>query len=344
MKSIAFFNNKGGVGKTSLVYHLAWMYSELGLKVIAADLDPQANLTSMFLEETRLLELWPDGNHPLTIYGAIQPIIKGTGDIVSNIHLEHINDNIDLIVGDLALSAFEDELSEQWPKAMDGRESAFRVISAFYRLLLQAAERQKADVVLIDVGPNLGAINRAALIAADYVIVPLAPDLFSLQGLRNLGPTLRRWRKEWKDRLQVNPAPEDEYLPLPLGEMQPTGYIILQHPVRLDRPVQAYARWMGRIPSEYNKAVLGNTTLSDNDLSISVQDDKNCLATIKNYRSLVPLAMEAHTPVFLLKAGDGAIGSHQQAVHSSFRDFESLAKKISSVTGVLLPPSVKIAV
>jgi Mrp family chromosome partitioning ATPase len=39
---VAFFNNKGGVGKTSLVYHLAWMYSDLGFRVVAADLDPQA--------------------------------------------------------------------------------------------------------------------------------------------------------------------------------------------------------------------------------------------------------------------------------------------------------------
>ena len=51
---LTFFNNKGGVGKTSLVYHLAWMYADLGHKVIVADLDPQSNLTSMFLEEERL--------------------------------------------------------------------------------------------------------------------------------------------------------------------------------------------------------------------------------------------------------------------------------------------------
>jgi len=50
MKTLAFFNNKGDVGKTSLVYHLAWMYSGLGLNVIAADLDPQANLTNIFLD------------------------------------------------------------------------------------------------------------------------------------------------------------------------------------------------------------------------------------------------------------------------------------------------------
>ncbi len=48
---LTFFNNKGRVGKTSLVYHLAWMFSEMGKRVVAIDLDPQANLTSAFLPE-----------------------------------------------------------------------------------------------------------------------------------------------------------------------------------------------------------------------------------------------------------------------------------------------------
>ena len=82
MKTLAFFNNKGGVGKTSLVYHLAWMFAERGLPVLAVDLDPQANLTAMFLEEERLEELWPDADeHPSTVYGAVQPILRGLGDI-----------------------------------------------------------------------------------------------------------------------------------------------------------------------------------------------------------------------------------------------------------------------
>ena len=51
MKCITVFNNKGGVGKTSLVYHLAWMYDKLDYNVLVADLDPQANLTSMFLDD-----------------------------------------------------------------------------------------------------------------------------------------------------------------------------------------------------------------------------------------------------------------------------------------------------
>ena len=61
MKTITFFSNTGGVGTTSLVYHLAWMYSELGVNVVAADLDPQANLTSRFLSDDRLETLWAEG-------------------------------------------------------------------------------------------------------------------------------------------------------------------------------------------------------------------------------------------------------------------------------------------
>src|SRR5215813_4963837 len=204
---IAFFNNKGGVGKTSLVYHLAWMYAELGARVVAADLDPQANLTAAFLVEDRLEELWPDHQHPNTVFGCIQPLMRGIGDIADP-HLESMENSLDLfggrlalLVGDLGLSSFEDELSAVWPRCLDGDERSFRVISAFWRILQKAAEQNDANIILMDLGPNLGAINRAVLIAADYVVVQLSPDLFSLQGLRNLGPTLRRWREEWKERL-----------------------------------------------------------------------------------------------------------------------------------------------
>jgi len=324
VKTIAFFNNKGGVGKTSLVYHLTWMYADLGLKVLAADLDPQANLTSMFLDEERLEELWPDGDHPYTVLGSVRPILRGLGDI--NIpHVERIESipGIGLISGDLGLSRFEDTLSGSWPKCLDEDEPAFRSISAFYRLMTKAGRKAGSDLILIDVGPNLGAINRAALIAAEYVVIPLAPDLFSLQGLRNLGPTLREWRKGWRERIAKNPEPEE--LLLPRGEMKPVGYVVLQHAFRLDRPVQAYARWMNRIPGEYRESVLGEAA----DSVPKVENDPECLALLKHYRSLMPMAMEARKPMFSLKPADGAIGAHLTAVQGCYHDFKELAVKIA---------------
>lgn len=329
MKTIAFFNNKGGVGKTSLVHHLAWMYADLGVRVVAADLDPQANLSSIFLDEDRLEEVWPDGDHQESVLGAVRPILKGTGD-VEEPHVEDVDDNIGLVVGDLGLSSFEDELSSQWPDCLDGKERAFRVISSFYRILRQAGSERDADVVLIDVGPNLGAINRAAIISADYLVIPLAPDLFSLQGLRNLGPTVRRWRTEWNARLEQNPAPN---LPLPAGSMHPLGYVILQHAIRLDRPVKAYGRWMERIPGEYRASVLGKEASN----APQVADDSHCLAQLKHYRSLMPLAMEARKPMFFLKAADGAIGAHMAAVQDSYRDFRDLARRIADRCGLAIP-------
>lgn len=327
---IAFFNNKGGVGKTSLVYHLAWMYFDLGLKVIAADLDPQANLTAAFLDEDRLEEIWEgsNANSYNTVFRCVKPLLSGIGDIATP-NLEKIEDGLSLLIGDLQLSGFEDELSSQWSDCLDRKERAFRVISAFWRVLNQAALKTNADVILVDLGPNLGAINRAALIASDYIVVPLSPDLFSLQGLKNLGPTVRRWREEWQERILKNPVSD---LALPEGKMQPVGYIILQHGVRFDRPVKAFQRWIERIPHIYNTEV----TQGQDETVLTPSSDRNRLALLKHYQSLMPMAQESHKPIFHLKPADGAIGAHTYAVRDVYKDFKELAQKIAGRTGLRL--------
>jgi cellulose biosynthesis protein BcsQ len=182
-------------------------------------------------------------------------------------------------------------------------------------------------MILVDLGPNLGAINRSALIASDYVVTPLGPDLFSVQGLRNLGPALRRWRTEWTDRRQRNPAQD---LDLPEGKIEPIGYVILQHSVRLDRPVQAYDRWINRIPGVYRQSVLGQNDTSP----VAVANDTNCIAQLKHYRSLMPMAQEARKPIFFLKPADGAMGAHTDAVKKAYDDFHSLAGTIAGRIGI----------
>lgn len=323
---IAFFNNKGGVGKTSLVYHLSWMFADRGTRVIAADLDPQGNLTSAFLDEDRLEQVYSDDAHSLTVFGSLQPLKKGTGDIAAS-HIEIIHDRLGLLLGDMALATYEDQLSEVWPKCMDRDERAFRVTSAFWRILQFAAQSHRADVILIDLGPNLGAINRSALIASDFVVIPLGPDLFSLQGLRNLGPALRKWRVEWTDRVERNPAKD---LELPAGNIRAIGYMILRHSIRLDRPVKAFERWMARIPSTYQESVLEETSNGPT----SVDNDTNCIAKLKDYRSLMPLSQEAHKPMFFLHPADGALGAHTLAVKDCYMDFQRVAEAILKRTGI----------
>jgi chromosome partitioning protein len=330
LKTIAFFNNKGGVGKTTLVYHLAWMYQELGIDVVALDLDPQANLTAAFLEDDRLEDLWLDGTRPDTILGVVQPLLDRLGDLREPA-LQEIAGHLALLPGNLGLSLFEDRLAEAWPRCLQDNlaeaHDAFRVTTAFYRAALLAAESRGARLVLVDVGPSLGALNRAALVACDFVVMPLGADLYSLQGLRNLGPALSQWRSGWKKRLREHVPPG---LPLPDGDMQPIGYVVLQHAVRKDRPVKAYQRWVARIPQVYHESILlepATAPLPD--------PDPHQLATLKHYRSLMPLAQDAHKPMFLLRPADGAIGGHTEAVLDCYRDFKQLALRIAERCGVV---------
>jgi len=329
MRTIAFFNNKGGVGKTTLVYHLASIIAARGERVLAVDLDPQANLTSFFLSEERLQRLWEDDRHADTMYGALLPIVKGLGDVALP-HVEEVADNLGLIVGDLALSSFEDRLSAAWPQCHNGDESAFRVMTAFSRGIAGAAQSFEAEWIIIDVGPNLGAINRAALLASENVIFPLGADLFSLQGLQNLGPTLRVWRKTWHELRGKNP---DATMRMPSGTIDPLGYVIMQPGIRNDRPAKAYQYWISRIPETFHRYVLDEST----EQHLTPETDPFRIGTLRHYRSLMPMAMEARKPIFDLKPSDGAIGAHGEAVRRAKDDFFALADEIRRRTKAPAP-------
>ena len=321
---LTFFNNKGGVGKTSLVYHLAWMLSKLGQSVLACDLDPQANLTAAFLKEEQLESIWlkSDDNSARTIFQCVKPLIE-VGDI-KTAQLVRLRPNLNLIPGDLLLSRFEDTLSLEWQNAMNFTNlfRPFRILTAFSTILQEGAKKMDSSIILADLGPNLGAINRSVMVATDYVVVPLGTDIFSLQGLRNLGPTLRVWRDDWNRRKSNWQNPKFE---LPLGNMKPIGYVVQQHGVRLSRPVKAYDKWINRMPKEYAKTLMRQ---EKGPFYATPSRDKNCLATVKNYRSLVPMAQEARKPIFLLTYADGAIGGHAAAVSQAYCDFKALARLI----------------
>ncbi|MDD9851020.1 MAG: AAA family ATPase [Gammaproteobacteria bacterium] len=324
---LTFFNNKGGVGKTSLVYHLAWMLSDLGHRVLACDLDPQANLTAAFLSEEKLEKIWDNDAHVggETIWQCVRPLMR-VDDIAPPV-VSQIASKLALMPGDLALAGFEGFLSGEWPKALGSNNDElyrpFRSLTAFFTIIQEGAEQTDADIVLVDVGPNLGAINRSAMIATDLIVVPLAADLFSLQGLRNLGPTLEQWRKDWKIRKDNWKQLE---FPLPAGGMRPIGYVVQQYSVRLDRPTKAYDKWVNRMPEEYARSLLGNE--EGPHAKTPAQDEENALAIVKHYLSLVPMAQEARKPIFHLRAADGAIGNNASAAISAGHDFKVLAEKI----------------
>ncbi|MFN0200937.1 MAG: ParA family protein [Bacteroidia bacterium] len=337
-KRIVFFNNKGGVGKTTMVYHTAYMLAELGYKVVVADFDPQTNLTAMFLSQKRLEEIFLQDNTDefyngvTTIVDMMRPVIEGEG--IPIVQTEPIirslfGENIHLLVGNLALSMYEDNLSSAWTGCLNRDTYSFKVTNLFHYILTTAEAQTQADFTLIDIGPNLGAINRNVLIASDYVVLPVGSDLFSLRGIENLGRTLQKWRAGWAKRIKEweegkKEKPTSIKLELPQKQMKPIGYVALQHTAQESRPVKAYLKWSDRIPKTYKTFVLEQ---SSNEI-MEVEQDSNCLGLLKHYHSLMPMAMEARKPIFALKPADGAIGAHSQSVRKVYDDFKKVTLRI----------------
>jgi chromosome partitioning protein len=106
----------------------------------------------------------------------------------------------------------------------------------------------------------------------------------------------------------------------------------MQHGMRENRPPKAYQRWIERFPTAYREAL--NDEAGDDPPN--AESDPYCLAMLKHYRSLMPMAMEARKPVFFLKPADGAIGAHGEAVRSAYDDFLALARRIAARCGAPL--------
>jgi hypothetical protein len=113
-------------------------------------------------------------------------------------------------------------------------------------------------------------------------------------------------------------------LDLPSDKIYPLGYVLMQHGVTANKPVKAYKKFADRIPKVFRESF----KLQEAPQEMTFDSDPYCLALVKHYNSLMPMAMEARKPIFGLKPADGAIGAHYHAVKMVYADFERLSNKI----------------
>ena len=329
-KTIAVFNNKGGVGKTTYMYHIAHMLSRRNIRVLIVDCDSQCNLTAYCMSDSEVRKAWrEDGN---SIFQAIDPVYRTIGDIRQRSPTSVSKKGaLYLVPGDTRLSNFEDLLGDTWSSARGGNEPALRAQSAIHRYIQFAAERVKAGLVLIDLGPNLGALNRSVLASADYFITPLAPDLFSIQGTENLGGKLLAWRKEWD---QCNTAWSGGDLQIPKGRPSYLGYVVQMHNIRSASPAGMTAGWQ-IYGSQLQKAIKTNIVNKLTPLGqvIKWDDDDYNLGQIPNLHSLVPYSLEAKKPVFDCVSADGLRGAHLKRAVDSQTHFEEVVSTLEAVVG-----------
>lgn len=221
MKILSVFNNKGGVGKTTLTYHLSHALSEMGYRVLMIDADPQCNLTIYSITEDVIHDIWEtedpfidegidatknsmtqDGfkqilNSPRSLHFIVKPTEEGTGELDYLPPPHKLTGSLDIIPGRLSLHTFEEKVSARWPDAYRGDPLAIRTLTRIRALAEQYASQYNYDFVIVDTSPSLGALNKVIISTVDGFFVPALPDLFSLYGIRNIGRALSAWKVEF---------------------------------------------------------------------------------------------------------------------------------------------------
>lgn len=317
MKTVAFFNHKGGVGKTTLLFNTAVVLGQMGQRVLLLDADAQANLTALALAEDAVQAAVDEHR---TIWSALSPLVSGAGDI-QVVQPVGIRENVWILPGDIRVSNFEAIAPVGWTEALAGEERGFRVTSAMYRLLVVLNAQLNLDLALIDLGPNVNALNRSVLIATDGFVVPLAPDLFSVMALPSVGQSIRTWVTQWKTA-RGNVPPEMN-IALPEGKPKPLGYLSQQFSTYRKSPTAAFQNWIDRIPSAYEEGILVPLGAA----GIPIPSGEHSLRSLKNYGALVPTAQESNKALFELD-GREAYGSQHTKAQDSREMFLAVAESI----------------
>ncbi|WP_027186518.1 ParA family protein [Desulfovibrio inopinatus] len=157
---IAIVNNKGGVGKTTLAANVSHALANRGSKCLVVDLDSQCNLTSTLLDMAKT---------PVTLYELIDEEENPPfNDIVYTTYYERLF----MIPNVPETAALEPSLME--------KRNRFSLL----RDRLRDNALQNFDFTFIDCPPNLGTFSVMAMIAADFVIVPVeGGSRYALDGL-----------------------------------------------------------------------------------------------------------------------------------------------------------------
>lgn len=331
-RSIAFFNNKGGVGKTTLACNFAaHMAVNVGMRVAVADCDPQANATQLLLEEDAWEAIYEDrvAAEERTILRSLREIRAGDSTVPGGTEVHRsVRFGVDVIAGHPSLSVVEDLLSTSWGEFLGKRLGGARR-SLWVRQLIDLLSTNY-DLVIFDLGPSLGALNRSVLMGCDYFVTPVAADLFSLYALENIGDWVSGWIEEYENarsRLasQMNLENYDVPPQLPVAKGW-SGYSVQQYVAKTSggkiRGVQSYERYRKQIPERASRLQgLAVPTISYSELGI-----------VPNMFSMVPLAQTAHAPIADLRPVDGVRGAQ---VTQQARYVEQLSEMFGRLTANL---------
>lgn len=343
-QQIAFFNHKGGVSKTTSVFHIGWMLARQGKKVVVADCDPQCNLTGLILSYSQA-DTYPfeDRDIPLNIRDGLAPAFEARPVPLSPVKLQEVPycKNLYVLPGHVGLAEYESQLSIA--HELSGSLAALQNIPGSLRWLLDlTAESISADYVLVDMSPSLGALNQNLFATSDAFIVPMAPDFFSSMALRSLAKVLPKWT-EWSAKAANLPALQDAAYPWPNKVPKYVGSIVQNYRVRSREgreaaPTRAYQNWFDTLLQTKHDVLIpsleaAGLLFEPEHYKKSGTELGNFLAEVPDFNSLIAISQSMSKPVFELNKDDiknsGSVAVNQVESAQKFDTiYQNAAEKI----------------
>lgn len=308
-RAACFFNNKGGVGKTTLVANLAAQLSIFSSqRILVVDADPQCNLTQYVLSDSEFTETYGTLKATRTIFDVIHPLSIGKGYSSRLPIRKASNFGFDVIVGDPRLGLKEDLLAQDWRDAKAGGTRGLRTTFLFNDLIQRVANEY--DFIFFDMGPSLGAINRSILLSADYFIMPMSIDIFSLWAIKNIGQALSVWEDELKNGMRLAEDPAE--IPISKRDGRPLrflGYVTQQHKEKsenkIPRVVEAYNEIRKKLPEAVTQGLKRHFP--------SGITFNSHLGDIKHLASLAPKSQTLHMPMLTVASKGSFTVTRKQA-------------------------------
>ncbi|HHT41333.1 MAG TPA: AAA family ATPase [Actinomyces sp.] len=347
MRTLSLFNNKGGVGKTTLSSNIAHDFAQRGCRVLYVDCDPQCNATQLMLDEYQTEEIYAtdsSSQDPLrsalsrTVYGLFIPLREGEPEIDRNIHVAHSERfGVDVLAGHPNLSQIEDLMSEAWQTALGRQTAAFRRVHWAGQLVTAMEDADRYDIVMFDVGPSLGPFNRTVLLGCDAFVTPTSTDLFSYHAFGNLARWFEDWTEEYGVMTEGNLHEWNKYSsdveakarPLRLHSqsgrnLKYLGFTTLEYIKRTsggkEQLVGAFERFRGLFAEEAHR-------IAD---SLGQESDDYLLGRIPHMYSMPATAQDAHSPIAGLSIRDGVRGSQLNQKNGYVEHIQRVSEAIYS--------------
>ncbi|MCL2778687.1 MAG: ParA family protein [Polyangiaceae bacterium] len=314
------------MGKTTLACNVASCLAlEHKLNVLLVDADPQCNATQLVLPEELTEQIYHTGGSGVdSLNEVLKPLLAGDASPNVGFTPAAADTNrfgVSVLPGHPQIALLEDQLSQGWTNLIGGNLGGARVSNWNTHLLCNI--QPKYDLIVYDVGPSLGALNRSVLLGVDFFVAPMGCDIFSLIGIANIAEWLTRWHQQYETGLaqcEQNHGKElwQYAIKKSASEMSRfVGYTVQQYITKTirnkKRPTSAYEQILEEIPANIQEHLTGM-------VGGSLRQENLRLGDVPHMYSLVPLAQSARAPIHQLVSGDGLNGG-QFSQQDDYKEF-----------------------